>query len=140
MPSVSTQDRALAPAQITEGTILWRLNRGNFYVSSLTWEKVRARHPWLSFEDFWSEQKHIYEYRNTDTECFFAEFQRDPEKHAKILSERRLRREIKRLLDTDRPYNAPMGLLELKPEPVEEVMEPHEFMYHRKGIFDEESS
>ena len=54
--------------------------------------------------------------------CSFAEFQRDPEKHAKILSERRLRREIKRLLDTDKPYSAPMGLLEPKPELVEEVM------------------
>jgi len=92
------------------------------------------------FEDFWSEQKHIYEYRNTDTECFFAEFQRDPEKHAKILSERRLRREIKRLLDTDRPYKAPMGLLEPKPEPIEDMVAPHEFMYRRQGIFDEGSS
>ena len=72
--------------------------------------------------------------------CFFAEFQRDPEKYAKILSERWLRREIKHILDTDRPYSAPMGLLEPKPEPVEEVMEWHEFMYRRKGIFDEESS
>ena len=52
IPSVSAQDPALAPAQITEGTIAWRLNRGIFYVSGLTWEKVRARHPWLSFEDF----------------------------------------------------------------------------------------
>ena len=50
------------------------------------------------------------------------EFQRDSEKQAKILSERRLRREIKRLLDTDKPYSAPMGLLEPKPELVEEVM------------------
>ena len=70
----------------------------------------------------------------------FAEFQRDPEEHAKILSKRQLRHEIKRLLDIDKPYSAPMGLLEPKPEPVEEVMEPHEFMYRRKGIFDEESS
>ena len=74
MPSVSTQDPALAPAQITEGTIPWRLNRRNFYVSGLTWDKVRARHPWLSFEYFWSERKRIYEYRNTDTKRFFAEF------------------------------------------------------------------
>ena len=78
-PSVSAQDPALAPAQITEGTIPWRLNRMNFYVSGLTWDKVRARHPWLSFEYFWSERKRIYEYRNTDTKRFFAEFQRDPE-------------------------------------------------------------
>ena len=68
------------------------------------------------------------------------EFQRDPEKHAKILSERRLRREIKRLLDTDKPYNAPMGLLEPKPEPVEDKVAPHEFMYRRQRIFDEGSS
>ena len=58
----------------------------------------------------------------------------------KILSERRLRYEMKHLLDTDRPYSVPMGLLEPMPEPVEEVMEPHEFMYRHKGIFDEESS
>jgi hypothetical protein len=70
----------------------------------------------------------------------FAEFQRDPEEHAKILSKRQLRREIKRLLDTDKPYNAPMGLLEPKPEPVEDMIAPHEFMYRRKGIFDEDSS
>ena len=70
----------------------------------------------------------------------FAEFQRDPEEHANFLSERQLRREIKHLLDTDKPYNAPMGLLEPKPEPVEDMIAPHEFMYHRKGIFDEGSS
>ena len=70
----------------------------------------------------------------------FAEFQHDPEEHAKILSERQLRREIKRLLDTDKPYNASMGHLEPKPEPVEDMIAPHEFMYHRKGIFDEDSS
>jgi hypothetical protein len=33
-----------------------------------------------------------------------------------------------------------MGLLEPKPEPVDEVPAPHEFMYRRKGIFDEESA
>ena len=68
------------------------------------------------------------------------EIQRDPEKHAKIMSERRLCREIKCLLDTDRPYKAPMGLLEPKPEPVEDMIAPHEFMYCRQGIFDEGSS
>ena len=140
MPSVSAQDPALAPARITEGIVPWRLNRGNFYVSSLTWEKARARHPWLSFDDFWSDRERVYEYRNTDTKRFFAEFQRDPEKHAKILFERRLRHEIKCLLDTDKPYNAPMGHLEPKPEPVEDMIAPHEFMSRRKGIFDEDSS
>ena len=65
---------------------------------------------------------------------------RNSEEHTKVLSERRLRREIKRLLDTDRPYKAPMGLLEPKPEPVEDMVAPHEFMYRRQGIFDEGSS
>ena len=83
----------------------------------------------------------IYELRNADTKHFFAEFQRDPEKHAKILADRALRREIKRILDTYRPYSAPAGLLELKPELVDEdPLSPHEFMYRRKGIFDESSS
>ena len=68
------------------------------------------------------------------------EFQHNSEEHAKVLSERWLRREIKRLLDTDRPYKAPMGLLEPKPEHVEDMVAPHEFMYRRQGIFDEGSS
>ena len=72
---------------------------------------------------------------------FFANFQRDPAKHARILANRRLRREIKRILDTDRPYSSPAGLREPKPEPVdEEPLAPHEFMYRRKGIFAESSS
>ena len=72
---------------------------------------------------------------------FFAKFQPDPEKHAKILADRALCREIKWILDPDRPYSAPAGLREPKPEPVdEEPLSPHEFMYRRKGIFDESSS
>ena len=83
----------------------------------------------------------VYDLRNADTKRFFAEFQRDPEKHAKILADRALRREIKRILDTDRPYSAPAGLREPKPEPAdEEPLSPHEFMYRHKGIFDESSS
>ena len=72
---------------------------------------------------------------------FFAEFQRDPEKHTKILADCVLHREIKWILDTDRPYSAPAGLHEPKPEPVdEEPLSPNEFMYRRKGIFDKSSS
>jgi hypothetical protein len=63
------------------------------------------------------------------------------EKHVKILADRALHREIKQILDTDRPYSAPAGLREPKPEPVdEEPLLPHEFMYRCKGIFDESSS
>ena len=72
----------------------------------------------------------VYELRNADTKHFFAEFQRDPAKHAKILTDHVLHREIKWILDTDRLYSAPAGLREPKPWPVdEEPLSPHEFMY-----------
>ena len=83
----------------------------------------------------------VYELQNVDTKRFFAKFQRDPVKHAKTLADRALHHEIKWILDTDRLYSAPAGLRELKPEPIdEEPLSPHEFMYRRKGIFDESSS
>ena len=83
----------------------------------------------------------VYELRNANTKRFFAEFQRDPVKHAKILANHVLYREIKRILDTDRPYSAPAGLREPKPEPVdEEPLSSHECIYRLKGIFDESSS
>ena len=135
------QDPALAPAQVTEGVLPRQLKRGNFYVAGASWAKFHIRYPSVSFEEFWADREHVYDLRNADTKRFFAEFQRDPEEHAKILADRALRREIKRILDTGRPYSAPAGLREPKPELVdEEPLSPHEFMYRRKGIFDESSS
>ena len=135
------QDPALAPAQAAEDVVPHRLNRGNFYVAGASWAKFHARQPWLSFEEFWADRVRVYELRNADTKRFFAEFQRDPAKHAKILADRQLHREIKRILDTDRPYSSLAGLREPKPEPVdEEPLAPHEFMYRHKGIFAESSS
>ena len=69
---MSAQDPALAPARIIKGIIPWRLNRGNFYVFGFTWEKFRARRPWLSFDEFWSDRERVYDYRNADTKRFFA--------------------------------------------------------------------
>ena len=110
-------------------------------MAGVSWVKFHIRHPLVSFEEFWADRVRVYELRNTDTKHFFAEFQRDPEKHAKILADRALRREIKQILDTDRPYSAPADLREPKPEPAdEEPLSSHEFMYRRKGIFDESSS
>ena len=135
------QDPALAPAQVTEDVIPHRLNRGNFYVAGASWTKFHISYPSVSFEAFWANRARLYDLRNTATKRFFANFQRDPAKHAKILANRRLRREIKRILDTDRPYNSPAGLREPKPEPVDdEPLAPHEFMYRSKGIFAESSS
>ena len=131
----------MAPAQVTEGVLPRKLNRGDFYVAGASWAKFHIRYPSVSFEEFWADRMRVYDLRNADTKRFFAEFQRDPEKHAKILAGRALRREIKRILDTDRPYSAPAGLREPKPGPVdEEPLPPHEFMYRRKGIFVESSS
>ena len=95
----------------------------------------------ISFDEFWADRVRVYKLRTTNTKHFFAEFQRDPAKHAKILADRVLRREIKWILDTDRLYSAHAGLREPKPEPVdEEPLSPHEFMYRRKDIFDKISS
>jgi len=127
---VSAQDPALAPAQVTEGVLPCTLHRRSFYVSGTSWAKFHARYLSVSFDEFWADRVRIYELRNADTKHFFAEFQRDPAKHAKILTDRALHREIKWILDTDRPYSAPAGLREPKPWPVdEEPLSPHEFMY-----------
>ena len=135
------QDPALIPAQVTEGVLPRKLNRGDFYVTDASWAKFHIRYPSVPFEEFWADRMRVYDLRNADRKRFFAEFQRDPEKHAKILADRALRREIKWILDTDRPYSAPVGLHEPKPEPVdEEPLPPHEFMYRHKGIFIESSS
>ena len=120
----------MAPAQVTEGVLPRQLKRGNFYDADASWAKFHIRYPLVSFEEFWADRECVYDLRNADTKRFFAEFQRDPEKHKKILADRALRREIKQILDTDRPYSAPTGLCEPKPEPVdEEPLPPHEFMY-----------
>ena len=81
----------------------------------------------------------VYDLRNADAKRFFAEFQRDPKKHAKILADCVLRCEIKWILNTDKPYSPLTGLLEPEPEPVDEDPLPHEFMYRRRGIFDEDN-
>ena len=135
------QDPALAPAQVTEGVLPRKLNREDFYVAGASWVKFHIRYPSVSIEEFWADRVRVYDLRNADTKRFFAKFQCDPEKHAKILANRVLHREIKWILDTDRLYSAPAGLREPKPEPVDEdSLWPHEFMYRRKGIFDESSS
>ena len=135
------QGPALAPAQVTEDVLPRKLNQEDFYVAGASWAKFHIRYPSVSFEDLWADRMRVYDLRNADAKRFFAEFQRDPEKHAKILADRALRREIKRILDIDRSYSASAGLREPKPEPVdEEPLPPHEFMYRRKGIFVESSS
>ena len=138
---MSAQDPTLAPAQVTEGILPRVLKQGNFYVAGVSWAKFHARYPSVSFDEFWADRVRVYELRNADMKHFFTEFQRDPAKHAKILADRALHHEIKRILDTDRPYSAPAGLREPKPDPVdEEPLSPHEFMYRCKGIFVESSS
>ena len=135
------QDPALAPAQAAEDVAPHRLNRGNFYVAGASWTKFHICYPTVSFEAFWANRARVYDRRNKQAKRFFADFQRDPAKHARILANCRLRREIKWILDTDRPYSSPASLREPKPEPVdEEPLAPHEFMYRHKGIFAESSS
>ena len=71
------QDPALAPAQVTEGVLLRKLNRGDFYVTGASWAKFHIRYPSVSFEEFLADRVRVYDLRNADTKRFFAEFQRD---------------------------------------------------------------
>ena len=100
----------MAPAQVTEGVLPRQLKRGNFYVAGASWAKFHVRYPLVSFEEFWADRERVYDLRNADMKHFFAEFQCDPKKHAKILADRALHREIKWILDTDRLYSAPASL------------------------------
>ena len=85
-------------------------------------------------KEFWSAKELVYDRRNAEAKCFFEDFQHDPEKHAKILSEHALHRKIKWILNTDAPYNAPVGLLEPKLEPAGEDMMPLGFMYRFRNM------
>ena len=78
--SVPAQDPALAPAQVTEDVLPRQLNRKDFYVAGASWAKFHIRYPSVSFEDFWAYRMRVYDLRKADAKCFFAEFQRDPEK------------------------------------------------------------
>ena len=72
---------------MTEGILPRVLKRGDFYVAGASWAKFHARQPLLWFEDFWADRERVYKRRNADMKHFFAKFQRDPEKHAKILAD-----------------------------------------------------
>ena len=74
-----------------------------------------------------------YDNDNAKAKCFWAEFSRDAEKQAKILADRSLHRETKRILDTNRPYAPTMGLLEPKPKPADEVSDARHFAFRRRG-------
>ena len=74
-----------------------------------------------------------YNRDNAESKKFWAEFSSDPEKQAKILADRTLRRETKRILDTDRPYTPTRVLLEPKPEPIDEVSDVGSFAYRLGG-------
>ena len=128
-PSVSAQGPALELTPATEGIISLRMKPNNFYISGDSWYMFHIAHRWASFEDFWLHRERAYNHRNAQPKQFFLEFQLDPEKHAKILADRALRHKIKQILNTDVPYKPAEGLLEPKPEPLDEAPSPSGFMY-----------
>ena len=133
MPSVSAQDPALEPTRITEGTLPLWMRFGYFHVAGQAWAKYHYEHPWGSFAEWLERLERKYDRDNAKSKQFWAEFLRDSEKQAKILADRSLRRETKRILDTERPYTPARGLLEPKPEPVDEVSDVGCFSYHLQG-------
>ena len=133
MPSVSAQDPVLEPAWITEGTLPLWMRFGSFHVAGQAWAKYHYDHPWGSFAEWLERLERKYDRDNAKSKQFWAEFSRDSEKQAKILADRSLRRETKCILDTERPYTPARGLLEPKPEPVDEVSEVGCFAYRLQG-------
>jgi len=78
---------------------------------------------------------HAYNRRNAQSKCFFDRFTRDVDKHHEVLRDRTIHHEIKHMLNTDVLYLPPAGLLEPKPEPVEEVHGDYCFMYKEDDVF-----
>ena len=68
-------------------------------------------------------KERAYDRRNAQSKCFFPKFTRDKKRHAKVLPARALCREIKQILNTEVLYAPAAGLLEPKPEPVDEVLD-----------------
>jgi hypothetical protein len=83
------------------------------------------------FGEWWEHLERRYDNDNAKSKCYWAEFSRDAEKQAMVLADRTLRRETKRILDTDHPYAPARGLLEPKPEPVDEVSDARHFAFRR---------
>ena len=133
MPSVIAQDPALEPAWVTEGTLPLWMRFGSFHVAGQAWAKYHYEHPWGSFAEWLERLEQKYDRDNAEAKLFWAEFSSNPEKQAKILADRTLHRETKRILDTDRPYTPARGLLEPKPEPVEEISDVGSFAYRLGG-------
>ena len=128
-PSVSAQDPTLELARIIEGILPLWMNRGSLCVAGEAWAKHFYDHPWGLFGEWWECLEQRYDADNAKAKCFWAEFSRDAENQAKILAYRSLHREMKRILDTDCHYATAMGLLEPKPEPVDEVPDAKHFAF-----------
>ena len=123
-------DPVLEHAWVTEGTLPLWMRFSSFHVAGQAWANYHYEHRWGSFAE-WLERR--YDRDNAESKKFWAEFSSDLEKQAKILADRTLHRETKRILDTDRPYTPARGLLEPKPEPVDEVSDVGSFAYRLGG-------
>ena len=135
MPSVSAQDPASKHAPTAEGILPLRMKHGNFVISGAMWRKFNANRHWLTFAEFCLLKERAYKRHNAQLKHFFDSFTCDTDKHHEILRDRTIRREIKRMLNTDVPYLPLAGLLEPKPEPVEELHEDYCFMYKEEEAF-----
>jgi hypothetical protein len=76
--------------RVTEGITPLRMNLGDFFVTGETWLKFHSVFPSVTFTDFWDNKLRLYE--NIVAKELFTQFQRDPVRHAKILSDRALHR------------------------------------------------
>jgi len=106
---------------------------GSFHVAGQAWAKYHYEHPWGSFAEWLERLEQKYDRDNAKAKLFWAKFSRDPERQAKILADRSLRHETRHVLDMERPYMPARGLLEPKPEPVNEASDVGCFAYRLQG-------
>lgn len=107
---------------MTEGIVPVMMYLDDFFIAGKSWVQFHSFFPNATFAEFWHVKYCSYQRRNIKSNEFWATFDKDPVGREKILAERRLRREIKRITNTSIPYQPPAGLLELKPEPVEDSL------------------
>jgi hypothetical protein len=84
------------PARITEGIEPLWMQHDDLYILHAMWSQFHSCFPWFSFDEFWNEKVRLYNYYNDDSKSFREEFGHDHEEQARIISERRAHRALRR--------------------------------------------
>lgn len=108
------------PALVTEGVLPLQMCRDRFFVSGSLWAKFSAKHPHVSFDDFWSYKLRKYDRKNARAREFFASFTRNAATHESELRSRYLNHQLRRFEGGQvAGFIPPYGFIAPKLEPEE---------------------